>query len=243
MMGTARRYLVQENRKVEKIPSVLDQMQILIQLWEDHADDKVLFLRCYRLMTGNVLGAIDLQTFDDPLWVNRLLQHFADYYYLALQAFERNPDSAPAVWQQAHHAAKNPQVTALQKLLIGVNAHINYDLVLTLVDLLRPAWHNLTEEQRASRYRDHCQINEIIGWTIDTIQDQVLEPAMPVMDLVDRLLGPVDELLISKLITRWREKVWLHATHLLNIDNPDAQEEWIHQIEKEALQTGKFILL
>jgi histidinol phosphatase-like PHP family hydrolase len=128
-------------------------------------------------------------------------------------------------------------------LLIGVNAHINYDLVLTLVDMLRPEWHNHTEQQRASRYRDHCQINNIIGLTIDAVQDQVLEPAMPVMDLVDRLLGSVDERLISRLITHWREKVWLHATHLLDTNNPDTQQRLIQQIEEEAIETGKFILL
>jgi hypothetical protein len=83
----------------------------------------------------------------------------------------------------------------------------------------------------------------IIGLTIDAVQDQVLEPAMPLMALVDRLLGPVDERLISKLITHGREKVWLHATRLLDTDNPDSQKKLIQQIEEEAIETGKFILL
>ena len=221
--------------------SVIDQMQTLIQQWEDTDDDKVLFLECYRMMTGNVLEALDKQVFCDPVWVKQLIDHFAEYYFLALQAYEQNPKNAPTVWQLAHNAASDPEITALQNLLLGVNAHINYDLVLTLDDLLRSEWSSHSEQERANRYSDHCRINDIIGQTIDALQDQVLDPAMPIMEIVDRLLGPVDEILISRLIAHWREIVWMNADRLLALNDFDQQVELIQQIEQEALETGKFI--
>ena len=117
---------------------VLEQMSALVAQWQDAGDDKVLFLDCYRMMTGNVLSAIQAQEFKDQDWVGRLLTHFADYYFEALQDYQFDPDSAPQAWQLAHNAAADPHVTALQKLLLGVNVHINYDLVLTLVEILQP---------------------------------------------------------------------------------------------------------
>jgi hypothetical protein len=42
--------------------------------------------------------------------------------------------------------------------------------------------------------------------TIDIGQNQIPDRAVPVIDLVDKILGPVDEILISRLITSRRQK-------------------------------------
>ncbi|MFL7867278.1 MAG: DUF5995 family protein [Anaerolineales bacterium] len=220
---------------------VIEQMDVLVAQWQATGDDKALFLDCYRMMTGNVLMAIKAHGFNDSDWVERLLSHFADYYFEALQDYQFNPDSAPQAWQLAHNAAADPHVTALQKLLLGVNAHINYDLVLTLVDLLADEWGQHNPAQRQERYTDHCQINQIIGQTIDAVQDQVLEPAMPVMALVDSLLGPVDEFLISGLISQWRELVWVNASGLLEMGDADQRTHRIAEIEQAVLRIGHMI--
>lgn len=220
---------------------VVTRMQALIQQWEQLSDHKAIFLRCYMLMTSNMYAAIEQQEFNDPAWVNRLLHRFANYYFVALDAYQQFPASAPPVWQLAHNSAKNPRVSSLQNLLLGVNAHINYDLVLTLVDLLRPEWAGLSPSQRSWRYADHSQVNTVIGRTIDVTQDQVLEPDMPFLDWFDKLLGPVDEFLISRLITRWRESVWQNATRLLEAQEVGEQARFIGEIESDALHTGKII--
>jgi hypothetical protein len=219
---------------------ILARMQTLIQRWEAAQDSRAVFLSCYCLMTVNTLNAIEQQEFGDAAWVNRLLHRFADYYFAALEADERSPASAPPVWQQAFAAARDPQATALQQLLLGVNAHINYDLVLTLTDVLSPEWAALSPEQCAQRHADHDHVNAIIARTIDAVQDQVLEPAMPVMDLIDRALGPLDELLISRLIAGWREKVWRYATLLLDADET-ARAAVVREVEEEALRIGQMI--
>ena len=220
---------------------VLEQMAALVAQWQDAGDDKALFLDCYRMMTGNVLSAIQAQEFKDQDWVGRLLTHFADYYFEALKDYQFDPDSAPQAWQLAHNAAADPHVTALQKLLLGVNAHINYDLVLTLVDLLADEWDQHSPALRQGRYADHCQINQIIGQTIDSVQDQVLEPAMPVMSLVDSLLGPIDEFVISGLISQWRELVWQNASGLLEMSDVKGRANRIAEIEKDVLRIGRMI--
>jgi hypothetical protein len=217
---------------------VMEQMAAQVTQWQEAGDDKALFLDCYRMMTANVLSAVQAQEFNDSNWVGRLLAHFADYYFEALQEYQRSPTSAPQAWQLAHNAAADPHITALQKLLLGVNAHINYDLVLTLVDLLTDEWDQHSQMQRDSRYADHCQINQIVGQTIDAVQDQVLEPAMPLMALVDRMLGPVDELLISGLISQWRKLVWRNASSLLEMDDTSQRAARIAEIEQEVLRIG-----
>jgi hypothetical protein len=217
------------------------RMQALIAQWEAVADQRATFLTCYLMMTRNMLSALQQHEFNDDAWVHELLHHFANYYFTALEAYEQDAQQAPPVWQVAHDAARQAQGLPIQELLLGVNAHINYDLVLTLVDMLQPEWDILTEEQKTQRYSDHCHVNDVIGGTIDAVQDQVLEPAMPVMDLIDRLLGPLDEKLVSHLISGWREQVWQNAVQLIQTREAEERLRFLHQLEDDALQLGRLI--
>ena len=88
------------------------------------------------MMTNNMLIAIDQDEFHDPEWVSILLHRFADYYFEALDKYEAGDIQTPVVWEVAHDAATERKIFVLQNLLLGVNAHINYDLVVTLVELL-----------------------------------------------------------------------------------------------------------
>jgi hypothetical protein len=221
--------------------AVLAEMQSRISAWEAASDDRALFLNCYRLMTSHMLGVIEQQGFHDTPWVDRLLKHFADYYFVALEAYERDRASAPAVWQRAHDAAQRAEVTALQKLLLGINAHINYDLVLAVVDMLQPEWRALTESQRAERYADYLHVNDVIGQTIDAVQDQVLAPEMPILKLFDELLGRMDETLISHLIAYWRDATWAHAMKFLAAEDAQERARLTHKIEQESLRTAELI--
>ena len=217
------------------------QMQYLISRWEASSDQRSVFLSCYLLMTENMRLAIRQGEFIDPAWVDRLVDHFAGYYFVALEAYERDPLSAPLVWQIAHRAAVEANMLALRKLLLGVNAHINYDLVLSLVDMLTPEWPELPGARRDDRYLDYCHVNQIIGCTVDAVQDQVLEPAMPLLDLFDKLLGPLDERMISSLLAGWRENVWRYALQLLETDDPQQKKKVLQAMEGDALKIGEMI--
>jgi hypothetical protein len=221
--------------------AVVAHMQALISQWEAASDQRSIFLSCYLLMTQNMRLAISQGEFIDPAWVDRLVDHFAGYYFTALDAYERDPSLAPPVWQLAHRLAAEPDVLALRKLLLGVNAHINYDLVLSVVDLLAPDWTSLSADRRDERYLDYCHVNQIIGCTIDAVQDQVLEPAMPGLDLIDRLLGSLDERLISSLLTAWRENVWGYALQLLDATDPQQKQQVLQAVEGDALKIGELI--
>ena len=219
---------------------VIQQMQVLIQNWTGCNDSRHIFLRCYQMMTLNMLQAVERDEFYDSSWVKLLLHRFADYYFIALDQYETDPHDAPLVWQLAHNATRD-NAMAIQTLLLGVNAHINYDLVLTLVDVLSPEWSTLDEGQREQRYHDHDRVNTIIAATIDAVQDEVIEPAMPIMDFVDNVFGGLDEYLISKMIRSWRENVWEHATQLLNLESEGNRDEIISRVENDALKIGRLI--
>lgn len=217
-------------------------MDTLAQQWEQRADQRCFFLRCYGLMTGNTLRALDEGQFHDPQWVSRLLHLFADYYFLALDAYEQDDASTPMVWRLAFDAAAQGQTQVLQDLLLGINAHINYDLVLTLVDMLEPEWALLSPEQRQQRYEDHCHVNTIIAATVDSVQDQVVTPSSRWLGVVDWVLGPLDEHAAAGLIRRWREEVWQQAMQILATQDPDERADLRRLLADRSQARSEMIL-
>jgi hypothetical protein len=222
--------------------TVLIRMTTLVDQWEAAHDRRAIFLGCYRLMTANMLDAIEAGRFHDAVWVSSLLHRFADYYFDALKLYDQQRPDTPAVWRLAFDATRDEDVMTLQHLLLGVNAHINFDLVFTLVDLLAPEWTGLTDERRAQRHTDHTLVNRIIGETVDAVQDQVIDRHSPWYDFVDKLLGPVDEWLTSRLISQWREEVWENAVRYLAAATPEERETLRQRIEQQALRLGSDML-
>ncbi len=221
---------------------VIERMESLAQTWDERADRRGFFLRCYALMTGNTLRAIHQGQFHDPAWVERLLHLFADYYFLALDAYEQGDAETPPVWRLAHDAAVERRTQVLQDLLLGINAHINYDLVLTLVDMLEPEWATLSPEQRRQRYEDHCHVNTIIAATIDCVQDQVVTPDNWWLGMVDRVLGPLDEHAAARLIRHWREDVWQQAMRMLAATDPEERADLRRLLAVQAQERSQQIL-
>jgi hypothetical protein len=239
--SAASEQLIQELPDMETEP-LLSQMQNQVVQWESTADRRAIFLSCYCMMTGNMLQGIEAGEFHDRIWVDRLLHRFAEYYFIALNGYEKSASDLPQVWRLAFDASRQPGTQTLQNLLLGVNAHINYDLVLTLAELLDNEWDRLAADMRGQRYADHCHVNDVIGRTIDRVQDQVVEQWTPGLDMVDRLLGPLDEWMTSRLISHWREQVWQNAIKMISLPEMAKRDQFRRQVELDAYRRGEAIL-
>lgn len=202
--------------------------------WEKLGDHRFVFLRCYSMMTGNMLTAIAAGRFNDDGWVGHLLHRFAGYYFDALTLYDAGDQQVPLVWKQVHDASRQQQLHVLQHLLLGINAHINYDLVLAIYDAMAPDWKSLTEDQLQTRMADHNLVNQIIGETIDSVQDQVIEREAPFMKVVDNLMGRVDEWLLSELIASWRTDVWHEGCTMLTSESDEQKEALRLSLEQKV---------
>lgn len=220
---------------------VTDHMQLQLDRWQATGDQRCDFLNCYLMMTSNMIAAIEMGEFNDPEWIHRLLHHFANYYFDALDAYERDLQDTPQVWRLTFDSAQQPDALVMQNLLLGINAHINYDLIFTLVDMLSPEWQQLTQDERQGRYDDHCHVNDVIRRTIDSVQDTIIEAEIPQINIFEELLGQTDEWLISKVITHWRDEVWEQAQLLLENPDPPERDNICQNIEAQTLKRAQLI--
>lgn len=226
----------------QPVISIVERMQQQVATWSAAGDRRAVFLDCYRLMTANMVAALARGDFADSVWVDRLLHRFAGYYFDALLAYERDDPATPPIWRMAHQAAQQPRVLILQHLMLGVNAHINYDLTFTVVKLLQPEWETLDPAQQQQRFADYSLVNQIIAQTIDTVQDEVITRLTPAFFLVDTLLGRVDEWATVRLLTAWRDVVWSNALELLACRDHTSHAAVCHTVESVALRRAHAIL-
>jgi hypothetical protein len=216
--------------------ATLARMRECLGRWQEAGDGRAVFLGCYALMTENMLRAVSAGRFRDAAWVRHLLIHFAGYYFNALDAWDGGQD-VPPVWRHAY--ACRADAPALQQLLLGVSAHINYDLVLATADLLEGEWQGMDEAKRAMRRADFDTVNAVIAGTIDAVQDSILEPREPALRIIDAALGPVDEWLIAGEIRRWRDAVWAEAVRRVELVDLLEREAHRQAVEAAALQWAR----
>ena len=198
-------------------------------------DKRSVFAEAYSQMTAAMLSEIRAGRFRDPVWVSDLLDAFADYYFDAVTAFETS-DPISESWRLAMGAAARDDLSVLHHLFLGINAHINRDLIFTVTDLFQRVG-GPTDQQR----EDFDRVNEVIGETIDIVQRDVIAKRSAIWGFVDAALGPFDEWLIVELIENWRTDVWSAAIGWWAAPE-DEKGSLRNRVEDEASRRAEAIL-
>ena len=192
------------------IAALVDRMGELLAPLEADRDPARFFLGVYLRTTAAVGTAIDAGAFEDPAWVEEWDVDFAGLYLDALTAHRRDPASAPRPWQLAFGA--RPDLPPEAHVLLGVNAHINYDLPQSLVRVIPPAEFD-SPATLAMRWRDHARIDRVLASRV-TAEDGELHRAGGRRTRLDRLLAPVNRTACQVFLRESRRRVWANAARL-----------------------------
>jgi len=137
------------------IAAVLDRMQRALDEIPPPLTHRRFFAETYLRTTRAVGDAVDQARFEDPEWVEQWDAVFAELYLTAAT----DEANAPRPWRLALAApAELPQ---LRHVLLGINAHINYDLPQALLAVISDddfADPVLMDRRR----RDHQRIDGVL---------------------------------------------------------------------------------
>jgi hypothetical protein len=185
------------------------------------------FLATYRRTTVAVGEQVDRGRFEDPAWVDRWDVAFADLYVSALEA--RVAGGEPSrPWRVAFAAPEG--LPALRVLLLGINAHINYDLPQSLIAVISPDDFD-DPALLARRQRDHERIDAILSGRVSA-EDAELS-AVSSRTLLDRVLQPLNEAGSRRFLREARQKVW-HNTrelHAARLTGPEVYASRLAELE------------
>jgi hypothetical protein len=187
-------------------------MEGLLAPLEARGDPARYFLATYLRTTRAVKEELDRGGFRDTAWVERWDVAFAGLYLDALEAAEagRRP---PEPWAVAFAAGERDRFPPLRHVLLGMNAHINYDLAQSLLAVISEEEFD-DPELLASRAADHEHIDSVLVARVGA-EDSELESLSGGRSLVDRLLQPLNRLGTKRFLRESRAKVWANA-HVLD---------------------------
>jgi hypothetical protein len=193
------------------IDALISEMEELLVPLEAAGDARRFFHATYLRTTRAVRHAVRAGLFSDPGWVERWDVAFARRYLDALRA-DASGDAVPQPWAIAFGAARDkPAAPALRHVLLGMNAHINYDLPQALLAVISTSeFHDpaVTSRRRA----DHRRIDEVLSRRVGA-EDAELAQLGP-RSVADSLLVPLNQAASRRFLRESRAKVWDNAVEL-----------------------------
>jgi Family of unknown function (DUF5995) len=164
------------------------------------------FITTYQRTTQAVGDAIDAAFFEDPDWVVRWDVAFANLFLVAHDGYQIGRH-VPRPWRFAFQA--DPALPTVVHLLLGMNAHINYDLPPATLSVITD--HDFEDRVLMDRRRrDHQRIDRILARRV-TAEDHTIGGARSVLD---RILTPANRFSSRRFLREARHKVWLNLAEL-----------------------------
>lgn len=203
------------------IAAVLDRMQQVVDSIPADQPHRRFFAGTYLRTTRAVGDAVDQARFEDPDWVERWDAAFADLYLNAVT----DPANAARPWRLALAApARLPQ---LRHVLLGINAHINYDLPQALLAVISDD-DFADPVLMARRRRDHERIDGVLSARVGQEDSEFADQT-----ILDRLIRPLNHRASRRFLAEARRKVW-HNTEALQLARsagPDAYRRRLAELE------------
>ncbi|MEV0284936.1 DUF5995 family protein [Kribbella sp. NPDC050820] len=188
---------------IDGIAGVVARMQERLDALPPELAHRRIFLSTYLRTTQAVGTAVEQGRFEDPEWVERWDVKFAELYLVAHDAAQ----GAARPWRLAFGTPAD--MPPLLHVLLGINAHVNYDLPQALLAVISD--EDFTDPQlMAMRRRDHERIDGVLAERV-AAEDRQLGGAR---SLLDQVLTPLNRLASRRFLRESRQEVWHNTTEL-----------------------------
>ncbi len=177
------------------------------------------FAALYAQMTRAIRDNIQAGTFDDGPRMERLDVAFANRYFAALDAARSEVPLAQS-WRDTFAAEKSDQHLVMQHLLLGINAHINFDLGVATAEITRA-------EDLASLEDDFMRVNAILSDLIDEIQKRINTISCG-FRLIDLIGARLDEAVFQFSLRKSRDWAWQVSQELVVLAPPERALKLTH---------------
>jgi hypothetical protein len=189
------------------------------------------FIATYARTTEAVGNAIDRGGFEAPDWVAAWDSAFAGLFFAAHDA-DLAGETVPRPWRMAFDPPG--ELHTLQHLLLGMNAHINFDLPQALLAVISDDDFE-DPTLLVQRRRDHERIDQILASRVASEDGELAGSRR----MLDRVLTPVNRASSKRFLRESRQKVWRNTFALqeARLAGPDAYRTRLAELE--LLSTAK----
>jgi hypothetical protein len=199
-------------------------------------------LKWFNWLYLTVTKAVDLSVgtgkWNCPDWLTRLDVVFAGLYLGALSKWLTPGETAPKCWQVLFRARNDARLARIQFALAGVNAHIDHDLPIAVVQTCRE--FSIEPVHLSPQYQDYCAVNNLLDGIIDTAKQELL------VGLLGDNLPSLN--LVENLVAMWslrgtREFAWTNAELLWHAQTiPGLADRLLDGLDDTADLAGRGLL-
>lgn len=214
------------------IDDVINRLDEIIVCTEQQQSPMGYFAALYRRMTIAVKEGISQNKFDNGPRMEKLDIFFAKRYFDAFDDYQKSKPITKS-WEIALNATKTDQITVIQHLLLGINAHINLDLGIAASEIS-------SKSDIQNLEKDFKQINTIISALIDDTKLRLSNIWLP-FRIFTNLLDSESDGIVNFSIKVARTFSWENAKQLTFIE-PVKKPNLIIGIDKNVELLGKKIV-
>jgi hypothetical protein len=200
------------------------------------ADGIACFTRLYLAVTRGMQERLAGVVFADPAFLARLDERFAGLFFAAVER-------PPPAWAPLFDARTRKRIAPLQFALAGMNAHINRDLPVALVETCIEA--GVALEEASPQHADYVRVNGVLT----SVEAQVRRGYLPhgVLGLLDRLLhrcSHLDDIVAMWDVARARDAAWMNAEALWALRHERLlAERFLAALDQTVGMAGRGLLL
>lgn len=214
----------------ETIDEVLHKLDAIIEKSVNENTMFGIFAYLYRRTTFEIKKEIAKGSFEDNPRMEKFDVAFANLYLSAIKAYESQMPVCDS-WKISFDSC-NSKLSIIQHMLMGMNAHINYDLGIAASTIMHG-------KNIKSLENDFRKVNEILSKLIDEIQSRISRVSR-LMFILDWMGGRYDERIINYRMIKARHDSWEIANELSNLSEIQ-RVEYKYNLDQEVTNISERI--
>ncbi len=192
----------------------------------------------YLKVTEGVRDRIADEHWEDAEWIKRLDVLFARLYFQAFVSAGENVDEVDKAWRPLFQSRRQQKIARIQFALAGMNAHINHDLAIAVVQTCEE--RNTTPRENSPQFRDFNKVNDILEQVEEEVKPILLQG---IVEEVDGVMGRIDDIIAMWSVRKARQTAWDNAQILWNVRSiPLIEETVLRSISKLVSMVSKGLL-
>ena len=223
------------------IETVDDVITVLRGLDSELANDNG--LKWFNLLYLKVTEAVGTPPrtvqWENGPWLERLDVNFAKLYFAALCDWQRNRDRVARAWLPLFQSSDRHGIKRVQFALAGINAHINHDLPVALVQTGKAL--RIVLKRGTAEFRDFERVNSILEKVMEEAKRYI---ATGLVGVIDQSLVNLDDNAANWSVRRARETAWSNGEILWRLNRtPVLRNEFLTNIDRLVSLASRGLLV
>lgn len=196
---------------IDDVLRIMGQIDDLL----DDGDGLKWFNRLYMMVTKEVDFSPPPGGWEDTDWLLRLDVVFAGLYFRAVAGFLDGSGDTPSSWRALMEARYQAGIDRILFALAGMNAHINHDLALALLETDRE--RNVVPQNGSPQHTDYESVNELLDHVMPAALQML---AVGILGMAAQDSGKIGRVLAFWNICKARDLAWNFSNSLRGLPEP-----------------------